>query len=70
MNEWVVKEHPDFFKDLDNLGAKELTIFYKKKQKIKENPIRLKHLSGGGNRYREQITSNIRLIYAILEETS
>ena len=39
MAEWEIKEHPDFFKDLDNLGANELEIFYKKKNKIKENPI-------------------------------
>ncbi len=63
MNDWIVKEHPDFFKDLDKLGNNELEIFYKKKQKIKQNPLRLKHLSGGDNCYREEITSNIRLVY-------
>ncbi len=63
MNEWVIKEHPDFFKDLDKLENKELGIFYKKKLKIKQNPLRLKHLSGGENCYREEITSNIRLVY-------
>ena len=65
MAEWVIKEHPDFFKDLDKLGTTELEIFYKKKNKIKENPLRLKHLSGGENCYREEITKNIRLIYYI-----
>lgn len=63
MNEWEVKEHPDFFKDLDKLSTKDLETFYKKKNKIKENPIRLKHLTGGKNCYREPITENIRLIY-------
>ncbi|HLC56209.1 MAG TPA: hypothetical protein VJJ23_03160 [Candidatus Nanoarchaeia archaeon] len=63
MSEWIVKEHPDFFEDLDKLEKKELEIFYKKKNKIKENPLRLKHLSGGENCYREEITTNIRLIY-------
>jgi len=54
--EWEIKEHPDFFKDLDKLSIKDLEIFYKEKNKIKENPLRLKHLSGGISCYREQIT--------------
>ena len=65
MSEWVLREHPDLFTDLDKLNKKELEIFYKKKQKIKENPLRLKHLSGGENCYREPITDNIRLVYYI-----
>ncbi|MDO8538709.1 MAG: type II toxin-antitoxin system RelE/ParE family toxin [archaeon] len=69
MSEWEIKEHPDFFKDLDKLDKKVLKIFYKKKQKIKENPERLKHLSGGSNCYREPITENIRLIYLIEGKT-
>jgi len=60
---WEIKEHPDFFKDLDKLNKTELEIFYKKKEKIKKNPVRLKHLSGGENYYGEPITENIRLIY-------
>jgi len=63
--EWILKEHPDFFKDLDKLGIKELQNFYDKKQKIKENPVRLKHLSGGANCFREPITDNVRLIYYV-----
>ena len=69
MDEWKIKEHPDFFKDLDRLDKKDLQIFYNKKKKIKENPTRLKHLSGGENCYREPITGNIRLIYYIEENT-
>ncbi len=65
MAEWIIKEHPDFFKDLDALSTSDLEIFYKKKKKIKENPLREKHLSGGENCYREPITKNIRLIYAV-----
>ena len=65
MSDWVIKEHPDFFEDLEKLGKKELELFYKKKEKIKQNPLRLKHLSGGENCYREAITSNVRLVYAI-----
>ncbi len=65
MTEWEIKEHPDFFKDLDKLNKNELEVFYKKKEKIKQNPLRLKHLSGGENCYREPITSSIRLIYYI-----
>lgn len=47
MTDWVIREHPDFFYDLDALSKKELEIFYKKKNKIKENPERQKHLRGG-----------------------
>ncbi|MBW2975708.1 hypothetical protein KY366_08370 [Candidatus Woesearchaeota archaeon] len=65
MPDWIIKEHPDFFKDLDKLGIRELQNFYDKKQKIKENPVRVKHLSGGANCYREPITDNVRLIYYI-----
>ena len=65
MNEWIIKLHPDFLRDLDRLDKKYLEIFYKKKEKIKQNPLRLKHLSGGENCYREEITNNIRLIYYI-----
>jgi len=35
LNEWIIKEHPDFFKDLDKLDKKELEIFYKKKNKYR-----------------------------------
>ena len=38
------------------------------KKEKEENPERLKHLSGGGNYYREPITDNIRLIYVIEEK--
>ena len=69
MVEWEIKEHPDFFKDLDNLSKKELEIFYKKKQKIKQTPERHKHLSGGENCYREPITKNIRLVYFLEGKT-
>ncbi len=69
MTDWEIKEHPEFFKDLDRLNVAELEIFYKKKKKIKENPERQKHLSGGSNCYREPITENIRLIYAIQGNT-
>lgn len=65
----MIKEHPSFFKDLDRLGIKELQNFYDKKQKIKNNPIRAKHLSGGINCYREPITDNIRVIYYVQENT-
>ena len=65
MSEWIVKLHPDFLKDLDKLDNNYLEIFNKKRKKITENPLRLKHLSGGENCYREEITSNIRLVYYI-----
>ena len=65
MTNWEIKEHPDFFKDLDKLSKKDLEIYYNKKNKIKENPLRQKHLAGGENCYREPITKNIRLVYSI-----
>lgn len=65
MDDWEIKEHPDFFKDLDKIGNKELEIFLKKKEKIKRNPAREKHLSGGSNCYREPITKSVRLVYFI-----
>ena len=51
------------------ISTSDLTIFYTKKKKIKENPEREKHLSGGANCYREPITKNIRLIYYIKSNT-
>jgi mRNA-degrading endonuclease RelE of RelBE toxin-antitoxin system len=65
LTEWEIKEHPDFFRDLDKLSVKDLQTFYDKKKKIKENPERQKHLGGGTNCYREPITDNIRLVYYI-----
>jgi len=65
LSDWIIKEHPEFFRDLDKLSTNDLKIFYKKKEKVKENPKRQKHLSGGSNCYREPITKNIRLIYFI-----
>ena len=69
MTDWIIKEHPAFFKDLDKLGGKELQNFYDKKKKIKTNPIRHEHLSGGSNCYREPVTDNIRLIYYVKGNT-
>ncbi len=63
MGTHVVRFHSDFFKDLEKLSKKDIEFFEKKKEKIKQNPLRFKHLSGGANCYREEITSNIRLIY-------
>lgn len=69
MPDWEIREHPDFFKDLDKLSVNDLETFYKKKEKIKGNPERQKHLSGGENCYREPITENIRLIYFVKGNT-
>tara|TARA_Y100000310_G_scaffold137447_1_gene136347 strand:+ start:33666 stop:33956 length:291 start_codon:yes stop_codon:yes gene_type:complete len=65
LTNWIIKEHPDFFKDLQKLGIRELRNFYKKKTKIKQDPLRVKHLSGGDNCYREPITDNLRLVYYV-----
>ena len=69
MADWEIKEHPDFFRDLDKLSINDLKTFYNKKKKIKENPERQKHLSGGKNCYREPITENIRLVYFVKGKT-
>ncbi|MEK6963513.1 MAG: hypothetical protein AABX70_03745 [Nanoarchaeota archaeon] len=66
MGKFVVRFHSEFFKDLGKLSKNDIEIFEAKKEKIKANPLRLKHLSGGSNCYREEITSNTRLIYYIL----
>ena len=63
--EWTVEFHTDFLKDLENLSKANIEIFWKKLKKIKSNPLRLKHLSGGSNCYREKITTNIRLVYHV-----
>ena len=68
MGEYIIKFHPDFFKDLDKLSKKEIEIFEKKKEKIRQNPLRSKHLSGGDNCYREAITDNIRLVYWVIQD--
>lgn len=65
MEEYNIRFHSEFFKDLDKLSKRDIEIFENKKKKIKQNPLRLKHLSGGGNCYREEITTNIRVIYYI-----
>lgn len=65
MLEWIVEFHPNFLRDLDNLSTTNVEIFWKKLKKVKKNPLRLKHMSGGTNCYREEITRNIRLIYYV-----
>lgn len=65
MTEWIIRYHLAFLRDLDKLGTRELRNFSKKKEKIKRNPLRQKHLSGGANCYREPITDTIRLVYYI-----
>ena len=65
MVNYIIRFHSDFFRDLRKLTKKDIEIFEKKKEKIKLNPLRLKHLSGGENCYREEVTSNIRVIYYI-----
>lgn len=69
MTEWKVEVHPEFLKDLKKLNNKLLEIFYKKKEKIKSDPLRQKHLKGGSNCYREPITDTIRLIYYVEKKT-
>lgn len=63
---WTIELHKDFYKDLDKLSKAELEIFHKKREKIKANPERQKHLAGGGHCYREPIGRDARLVYAIV----
>ena len=65
MSEWQLHAHPDFLKDMKHLSKETLELFHKKLQKIKTNPLRQKHLCGTGHLYREPITKNIRLVYAV-----
>ncbi|MFH1650455.1 MAG: hypothetical protein ABIA93_07970 [Candidatus Woesearchaeota archaeon] len=65
LTEWHAKYHTKFLKDLKKLDGSLLKIFKAKRAKILENPLRFKHLSGGENCYREEITSNIRIIYYV-----
>lgn len=67
MTEYLIRFHSEFFKDLDTLSKTDVEIFEKKKNKIHKNPLRLKHLAGGENCYREEITTNIRLVYYVRE---
>jgi mRNA-degrading endonuclease RelE of RelBE toxin-antitoxin system len=67
--DWQIKFHPDFFRDLESLSKNELSVFAKKKDKIKKQPLRLKHLSGGDNCYRERVTKGIRVVYCIENDT-
>ena len=48
-NDYEIKYHTSFESDLKKLSKKELEIFYKQLEKIKENPTRFAHLHGGGN---------------------
>ncbi len=43
---YVVRFHPDFFKDLKGLDRKERGIVYKQVEKIKQIPTRFKRLHG------------------------
>lgn len=65
MKNWKIEAHPTLCKDLNKLGKRELLNYLKKVKKIKKNPLRFKHLSGGTNCYREPITDNIRLVYYV-----
>ncbi len=65
MNNWIIKFHPEFLEDLGKLHNSIVEMFEKKKEKIKQNPLRLEHLSGGLNCYREAITDNVRAIYLL-----
>jgi mRNA-degrading endonuclease RelE of RelBE toxin-antitoxin system len=62
---WSIEFHPELLHDLDRLTRAELAVFAKKKDKIRENPIRQKHLAGGDNCYREPLIKGLRIVYAV-----
>ena len=47
---------------MDKLDKKDVEIVDKQIEKIKQNPIRFKHLVGGSNCYRVRV-GNLRIIY-------
>ena len=67
-DEYIVKFHPDFFKDLDKLNKKEVKIVNKQIEKIKENPTRFRRLVGVPNCYRVR-TLDLRIVYYLEGKT-
>lgn len=61
---YVSEYHPKFFKDLDKLDKKWFIAVDKKLKEIKENPLRFKHLRGGGNLYSTRV-GKYRIIYTL-----
>jgi addiction module RelE/StbE family toxin len=63
-NDYEIKFHPDFFKDLDKLDKKDVKIVEKQIEKVKQNPRRFKSLHGITNCYRIRI-GNLRIVYYV-----
>ncbi len=60
--------HPDFFNDIKKFDKREKDEIKKQIEKIKENPLRLKHLHGKGNCHTARL-GTLRIIYSIENNT-
>lgn len=65
---YTIKFHPDFLKDLKRLDQKEKEIVNKQVEKVKRNPTRFRRLRGRENCYRIRI-GNLRIVYYLEGET-
>lgn len=61
-DEYKIKFHPNFFKDLKNLNKKDIKTVHKQINKIEKNPIRFKHLHGKENCYAVRV-GGLRIVY-------
>ena len=62
MPNFIIRYHPEFFKDLERLSKSQLEAAHKKIERIKEAPEQFKDLSGGAKCYSTRI-ENMRLVY-------
>lgn len=60
--EYEIRFHPEFFRDLRELDRLEKERLVKLYPRIKENPTHFKHLSGGQNCYSVRV-GDLRVIY-------
>ena len=65
---WNLKSHPKVKDDIKSLDNRDKKIARKAIDKIKENPLRYKHLNIYKNTYRLRI-GKIRIVYLIKENT-
>lgn len=65
---WNLKSHPKVKDDISLLDGRDKKIARKAIDKIKENPLRCKHLKFYKNTYRLRV-GKIRIVYLIKENT-
>lgn len=66
--DWILKSHPKVKEDIKLLDDREKKIVRNAIDKIKENPLRYKHLTVYKNAYRLR-AGKIRIVYLIKENT-